>query len=119
MLQVNCSIRKETNMPNQFAKTRKADQPYAIYQGPGITWHVIKTYKMPSSETKDQYARWMVAAKSDATFGDFEYGDTYKREVTSYGRLVAADPEWIAAYRPGFDAKLPTPAEYMWQVTSA
>jgi len=54
-----------------------------------------------------------VAAKSDATFGSFEGGDTYKREVTSYGRLVAAEPEWLAAYRPFFDAKLPTPEEYL------
>jgi hypothetical protein len=26
---------------------------------------------------------------------------------------VAAEPEWLAAYRPFFDAKLPTPEEYL------
>jgi hypothetical protein len=88
-------------------------KPYAIYQGAGITWHVVKTYKQPSSELKDPYARWLVAAKSDATFGSFEGGDTYASEVKRYGRLVAADPEWIQAYRPGFDAHLPTPEEYL------
>jgi hypothetical protein len=69
---------------------------------------------MPKSEAKDPYARWLVAAKSDATFGSFEGGDTYKRDVTSYGRLVAADPEWIQAYRPGPGyVDLPTPEEYL------
>jgi hypothetical protein len=40
-------------------------------------------------------------------------GDTYASEIKSYGRLVAATPEWLEAYRPGFDAKLPTPAEWL------
>jgi len=101
-------------MPNPFAKSRPTMKPYAIYQGPGITWHIVKTYKQPSSEVKDPYARWLVAAKSEATFGSFEGGDTYKRDVTSYGRLVAADPEWIQAYRPGSGyVDLPTPEEYL------
>ena len=100
-------------MPNPFAKSRPTTKPYAIYQGPGITWHIVKTYKQPSSELKDPYARWLVAAKSDATFGSFEGGDTYAREVKRYGRLVAADPEWIQANHPGFDAQLPTPEEYL------
>ena len=102
-------------MPNPFAKTRKTDNPYAIYVGGGIEWRILKTWKMPKSELKDPYARWFVAAKSDATFGGFDMGDTYKNEVTSYGRLVAATPEWLEAYRPGFDAKLPTPTDYIAQ----
>lgn len=101
-------------MPNPFAKSRPTMKPYAIYEGGGITWHVVKTYKQPSSEPKDPYARWLVAAKSDATFGSFEGGDTYAREVKRYGRLVAADPEWIQAYRPGPGyVDLPTPEEYL------
>ena len=55
-----------------------------------------------------------MAAKSDATFGSFELGDTYKNEVTRYGRLVAATPEWIEEYRPGPGYKdLPTPSEFL------
>ena len=100
-------------MPNPFGKSRPIDAPYAIYKAGDFTWHVIKTYKMPKSELKDPFARWMVAAKSDATFGSFELGDTYKQDVTSYGRLVAADPAWLEAYRPGFDASLPTPAQWL------
>ena len=100
-------------MPNPFAKSRPTMKPYAIYQAGDLVWHIVKTYKQPSSEAKDPYARWLVAAKSDATFGSFEGGDTYRNEILRYGRLVAAEPAWLEAYRPGFDAKLPTPEEYL------
>jgi len=100
-------------MPNPFGKSRKTENPYAIYIGPaGFQWRILKTYKLAKNE--DQYARWMVAAKSDATFGSFELGDTYKVDVTRYGRLVAADPGWLAVYRPGGGYNdLPTPADYL------
>ena len=100
-------------MPNPFGKSRKTENPYAIYTGPaGFEWRILKTYKLAKNE--DQYSRWFVAAKSDGTFGSFELGDTYKGDVTSCSRLVAADPEWLAVYRPGggYDG-LPTPADYL------
>lgn len=99
-------------MSNPFRKAAPLDAPHAIYRAGTFEWRVLRTYKQTSSEAKDPYARWFVAAKSDATYGSFEYGDTYKNEVTSYGRLVAATPEWIEAYRPGY-GNLPTPAELM------
>lgn len=83
-------------MANPFAKSRKTDEPYAIYQGPGgWEWRVLKTYKQPANEAKDVYGRWFVAAKSPHTYGDFELGDTYATEVLRYGRLTAATPEWL------------------------
>jgi len=86
--------------------------PYAIYICGDLTWHVVKTYKTPSSEDKDPYARWLVAAKSDATYGSFEGGDTYRSEIERWGTLVAATPEWLEAY--GITKPyLPTPAEYL------
>tara|TARA_R110000822_G_scaffold10148_11_gene38651 strand:+ start:394 stop:765 length:372 start_codon:yes stop_codon:yes gene_type:complete len=103
-------------MPNPFGKSRPTEEPYAIYvdgsawHGGNITWHVIKTYKMPKSELKDPYARWMVAAKSEATFGSFELGDTYAADIKRYGQLVAADPAWIEAYG---GADVPTVQEYL------
>ena len=100
-------------MPNPFGKSRKLDKPYAIYIGlMGLEWRILKTYKLAKNE--DYNSTWYVAAKSEATFGSFEYGDTYKRDVTSFGNLVAADPEWLAAYRPGggYDC-LPTPAKWL------
>ena len=97
-------------MANPFRKAAPLDAPYAIYRAGDFEWRVLRTYKQPSSEAKDQYARWFVAAKSDATYGSFEYGDTYKREVVSYGRLVAATPAWQEAYGTRL---VPTPAELM------
>jgi hypothetical protein len=37
-------------------------------------------------------------------------GDTYKREVTGYGRLVAADPAWREAYGR---SDVPSVADYL------
>jgi hypothetical protein len=83
-------------MSNPFAKSRKTETPYAIYQAPNNwEWRVLKTYKKPDSELKDPYARWMVAAKSDNTFGSFELGDTYARDILTYARLVSATKEWL------------------------
>ena len=97
-------------MPNPFAKTRPTNSPYAIYRAGDMVWHVIKTYKQPSSEAKDPYARWFVWAKSPMTYGDFEGGDTYRQEVMRYGTLVAADALWQAAYNTRL---LPTTEEYL------
>jgi hypothetical protein len=97
-------------MSNPFRKAAPLDAPHAIYRSGNFEWRVLRTYKQPSSEAKDPYARWFVAAKSDATYGSFEYGDTYKREVVNYGRLVAATPAWQEAYGTRL---VPTPTELM------
>ena len=97
---------------NPFGKSRPVDAPYAIYASDrGWTWHICKTYKAPENEAKDQYARWFVWAKSPHTFGSFEGGDTYRRDVVQLGRLVAADPEWLMAQ--GIARPMPTPAQYL------
>jgi hypothetical protein len=96
---------------NLFGKGRATSAPYAIYVGHshGMTWHVLKTYKMAKNE--GAHSRWFVAAKSDGTFGSFELGDTYASQVKAHGRLIAADPEWLAAY--DIAATVPTPAEFL------
>ena len=107
-------------MANPFAKTRPIDQPHAIYEGGAMTWRILKTYKLAKNETGDPYARWMVAVKSDATYGWFDMGDTYRSEIERYGTLVAATPEWLEAYdinafgtRKRRAFRLPTPEEYL------
>ena len=86
-------------MPNQFAKTRDIENPYAIYKGFGWEWRVLKTYKMPKSEAKDPYARWFVAATSPhMPDGQFEYGDTYAQEIRNIGYLDKAIDEWFVEY---------------------
>jgi hypothetical protein len=100
---------------NPFGKSRPVNAPYAIYKAGDKagdwTWHVCKTYKAPESEAKDVHARWFVWAKSPNTFGSFEGGDTYAREVMRYASPVAAEPEWLEAR--GIHARMPTPAEYL------
>ena len=104
---------------NPFGKTRDKGKPYAIYRAGDFVWHVCKTYKTPENEAKDQYARWFVWAKSSATFGSFEGGDTYRNDVLSYGQLVAAEPEWLEAQRQvgarSWGNPVPTPQEYLAQ----
>lgn len=97
-------------MPNPFGKSRPVDKPYAIYRAGDMVWHVCKTYKAPESEAKDPHARWFVWAKSPMTWGSFEGGDTYAREVKRYGRLVAADAAWREAYGRG---DVPSVADYL------
>ena len=99
---------------NPFGKSRKVGNPYAIFQSwdGAWQWQVLKTYKLAANE--DDYSRWFVGAKSPHTWGDFELGDTYAREVRHYGTLVAAEPEWIEAYDYGFARhRLPTPAQWL------
>ena len=95
---------------NPFAKSRKMDAPYAIFTSPmQWEWRILKTYKLAANE--EQFSRWFVAARSPHTYGGFELGDTYARDVKNFGRLVAAEPEWLEAY--GVRAKVPTPAEWI------
>ncbi len=83
-------------LANPFADLCETDTPHAIYQAPGgWEWRVLKTYTAPENEAKDRYARWMVAAKSDQTFGSFEMGDTYAKDILTYGRLVSATQDWF------------------------
>lgn len=104
---------------NPFGKSRWIDAPYAIFTMTahhGVVrshvqweWRVLKTYKLAANE--EQFSRWFVAAKSPHTHGEFELGDTYAGDVKNFGRLVAAEPEWLEAY--GVSAKVPTPAEWI------
>jgi len=83
-----------------FGKTRSQDKPYAVYANDrGWIWKVLKTYKHSSAELKDPHARWFVAATSPMMQdGSYEMGDTYAREITQFGKLVDADPQWLDEY---------------------
>ena len=86
---------------NTLAKSRKADDPYAIFEhhAAGWKWKVLKTYQLPKNEK--QYARWQVAASSPYTYGADEIGDTYCADILGERQVVCtyASPEFIAAYR--------------------
>ena len=78
---------------NLCGKTRDINKPYEVWKGShplmgNIEYRVLKKYQKPSLELSNQFARWFVGAKSDATFGTWEYGDTYIRDILSTGRRI-------------------------------
>ena len=81
---------------NECGKTRELDNPYEVWKCKmqiglevlEIEYRVLKKYKNPKNEAEDPFARWFTAAKSEATFGSWEYGDTYVRDIVSAGRRV-------------------------------
>ena len=78
---------------NPCGKTRKIDKPYEIWKGTNpmfgnIEYRVLKKYQSPSNENTNPYARWFVAAKSEATHGGWDYGDTYIKDITLYCQRV-------------------------------
>ena len=84
-------------MKNECGKTRKLEDPYEVWEcrmdmGFGdiinIEYRILKKYKNPENEAKDPSARWFTAAKSDATFGNWEYGDMYAKDIISSGRRI-------------------------------
>ena len=87
---------------NPMGKTRDVDNPYAIFRFKDFEIRVLKTYQLPKNEEKNMYARWFTAAKSPMTYGRWEYGDTYKREVLPFEQ-IASSPESDQAY--GKDGK--------------
>ena len=87
---------------NPFGKSN-FDAPHAIYEGHG-PWghqiiHVIKTYQHPDNERKNPYAKWLIGAKTDMTYGSFDYGDTYVKEaLVGNMKLVSAVDGWTDYY---------------------
>jgi len=71
-------------MKNTMNKTRKVENPYEVYRSnllPDWEWRVLKKYQNPEDEAKNEYARWFCAVKSPMTYGSWEYGDVYVREI--------------------------------------
>jgi hypothetical protein len=65
---------------NLFLKERKVDDPYEIWQTPDGTWEwrVLKKWQIDDNKP---YARWFCAVKSPYTYGNFDYGDTYVKDI--------------------------------------
>ena len=69
---------------NQCGKTRPVEDPYEILENPrsGFVFRVLKKYQRPDKEAENPYARWFVATKSPFTYGNWELGDGYVRDIT-------------------------------------
>jgi len=81
-------------MKNERGKTRKIDNPYAIYRSHDGTWEwrVLKAYQ---TDDRKPFARWHCAVKSPLTFGSYEYGDEYC-EVVMRGGIDVTKEEKMA-----------------------
>jgi len=65
-------------------KTRKVDNPYQTYSKGGWDWAVLRHYQNANGEVGNPYARVFCAVRSPYTYGAWEYGDVYCREIPGY-----------------------------------
>jgi len=70
----------ETKQKNQCLKERKVEEPYEVWKTADGSWEwrVLKKWQVDDDKL---YARWFCAVKSPYTFGRFEYGDVYVKEI--------------------------------------
>jgi hypothetical protein len=81
---------------NKCLKTRPFDNPYEIWKGTAMMtggellnfeWRVLKKWQIDDDKP---YARWFCAVKTEATFGEWEYGDEYVANIKAYGTKVSS-----------------------------
>lgn len=99
---VNVTEPTKPSSKNLLGKTRSVDSPYMTFRMNDWEWRVLKAYKSKPSEDKDQYARWFLATKSPNTYGEFELGDGYIKDITRHAVCVQLSPEAeMAGYKLG------------------
>jgi len=75
---------------NACNKTRNVDEPYEVWKSHNGSWEwrVLKKYQTPRLEKQNKHARWYCAVKSPYTYGGWEYGDTYVKDVKQYAEQI-------------------------------
>ena len=73
---------------NPCAKTRPVDNPYEVWVNGDWTWKVLKKYQTPKREAQNPYARWLCAVSSPYTYGSYEMGDVYVKEITNHAERI-------------------------------
>ena len=75
---------------NLCGKTRLIDNPYEVWESADgtWTWKVLKKYQKPSKEAENPHARWFCAVSSPCTYGSFEMGDVYVKDIIDYAEQV-------------------------------
>ncbi len=81
----------------------KQDKPLQIFENvrAGWTWKIWKFYKAPGKPLQQQidatladvYGRAFVGAQSPHTYGSFELGDSYYREIVQNATLTFQEKE--------------------------
>lgn len=92
-------------LKNPCGKTRPVNNPYEIWQSVvgSWEWRVLKKYQTPEKEMNNPYARWFCAVKSPFTYGDWEYGDTYVKDIVNNARMVKGEVELSKVMRKEVD----------------
>lgn len=75
-------------MKNECAKTRKVEEPYEIWQTGAWEWRVLKKWQAPDKEATNPYARWFCAVKSPMTYGSYDIGDVYVKDIKSIATKI-------------------------------
>jgi len=67
---------------NLCGKTRKADNPYEVWENAraGWQWLVLKKWQSPEKEKENEYARWFCLVKTPIVPSG-EMGDVYVKEI--------------------------------------
>lgn len=87
LVPVQIEAKKATRTPNPCAKTRDKANPYEIWETLDGTWQwrVLKKYQ---TDDNKPFARWLCAVRSPFTYGSFEMGDCYVKDVKTGNRKV-------------------------------
>lgn len=77
-------------MKNECGKTVDINNPYEVWknESAGWEWRILKKWQ---ADDNKPYARWMCAVKSPMTFGGYDMGDTYAKDVKDYAHKVIYD----------------------------
>ena len=65
---------------NPFAKLRPLENPYEVWKSPDGTWE-YRILKKNQIDDDKPFASCFVAGKTPATFGTWEYGDMYVKDI--------------------------------------
>lgn len=102
-----CPCGNGVGMKNLMGKSRKADQPYLVFEGSGWTWKVLKSWQ---GDDKKPYGRWFCDVSSPFTYSGSDLGDTYVYDVVNHAYLTYIDPVLVeAGYQPPKALEVPQP----------
>ncbi|MCC7144264.1 MAG: hypothetical protein IT349_19385 [Candidatus Eisenbacteria bacterium] len=73
---------------NLYGKSRKVADPYWVLIAGDWTWKVLKLYKSPESSLKDPFSRAFCAVSSPHTFGSYDLGDVYVKDIPGLDRVL-------------------------------
>lgn len=69
---------RKLNPANKERRLDKGQTPYASWTCGKCHYKLLKSWQ---SNQHKEYARWFIAVSSPYTFGDYELGDEYVKEV--------------------------------------